>query len=77
MPEAVLERIIKASSKTGDLIVDPFCGTGTTAAVAHRLGRNFFTTDTSETYIKVAKKRIANQVTVDMMDSTGGNNECS
>jgi site-specific DNA-methyltransferase (adenine-specific) len=40
-PEALLERIIQASSNEGDLILDPFCGSGTTLAVAQRLGRNW------------------------------------
>lgn len=44
-PEALLERIIKASSNEGDLVVDFFCGSGTTAAVAEKLGRKWITTD--------------------------------
>ncbi|MDE2388945.1 MAG: site-specific DNA-methyltransferase, partial [Betaproteobacteria bacterium] len=44
-PEALLERIIKASSNEGDLIADFFCGSGTTAAVAEKLGRKWIATD--------------------------------
>ncbi|MFN3264362.1 MAG: DNA-methyltransferase, partial [Aquificaceae bacterium] len=43
MPEALLERVILASSNPGDIVLDPFGGTGTTAVVAKRLGRNFIT----------------------------------
>ena len=41
MPEAVLERIVKVSSNPGDLVIDPFAGSGTTLAVAKRLNRKF------------------------------------
>jgi len=40
-PECLLERIIVCSSKLGDIVMDPFMGSGTTGAVAHRLGRKF------------------------------------
>jgi DNA modification methylase len=58
LPEALLERIIKVSSSSGDTVLDPFCGTGTTAATAHRLNRGFITIDRSEKYCQVAAKRI-------------------
>ncbi|MDR3709459.1 MAG: DNA methyltransferase [Capsulimonadaceae bacterium] len=58
-PEALLHRVITATSKPGDVILDPFCGTGTTAAVARRLGRRFITIDREETYVGIAEKRIA------------------
>ena len=59
MPEKILERIVLASSNEGDLVVDPFNGSGTTAAVAARLGRKYFTTDLSETYVTESRNRIA------------------
>jgi site-specific DNA-methyltransferase (adenine-specific) len=59
MPEAVLERIISASSNEGDLILDPFAGTGTTVAVAKRLGRKFITIEISEEYYKLVLERLA------------------
>lgn len=59
-PEALLHRIISATSNPGDLVLDPFCGTGTTAAVAKRLGRDFITIDRVEAYVGVAEKRLAN-----------------
>lgn len=57
-PEALLERIIKASSKEGDLIADFFCGSGTTAAVAEKLGRKWITTDLGRFSIHTARKRL-------------------
>ncbi len=60
-PEALLERIIKASSNDGDLIADFFCGSGTTAAVAEKLGRRWITTDLSKTAVQVTRARLVNQ----------------
>ncbi|MFC2571874.1 MAG: DNA-methyltransferase [Campylobacter sp.] len=57
-PEILLYRIIAISSKIGDLVLDPFGGTMTTAAMAKKLGRNFITIDQNEKYIKFGKKRI-------------------
>ncbi|MFZ3166390.1 MAG: DNA methyltransferase [Candidatus Methanoperedens sp.] len=57
-PEALLERIIKASSNEGDLILDPFCGCGTTAAVAKGLNRKFIGIDVSPTACKLIAKRL-------------------
>ncbi|WP_374572981.1 site-specific DNA-methyltransferase [Phenylobacterium sp.] len=58
-PEALLHRVILASSKPGDLILDPFFGTGTTGAAAKRLGRRFIGLEREEGYAKLAKARIA------------------
>jgi hypothetical protein len=57
-PEALLERIIKASSKKGDVVADFFCGCGTTIAVAQRLGRNWIGIDISPTAIKIMQRRL-------------------
>lgn len=57
-PEALLERIIKASSNEGDLIADFFCGSGTTAAVAEKLGRKWITTDLGRFAIHTTRKRL-------------------
>jgi DNA modification methylase len=57
-PEALLERIIKASSNEGDLIADFFCGSGTTAATAEKLGRKWITTDLGRFSIHTARKRL-------------------
>jgi site-specific DNA-methyltransferase (adenine-specific) len=59
MPELLLARIIAASSNEGDCVLDPFIGSGTTAAVAAKYGRNFFGTDISKTYVNNAIERIA------------------
>ena len=50
MPEAVLERIIRVASNPGDLVIDPFAGSGTTLAVAKKLGRKFLGCELSEEY---------------------------
>jgi len=57
-PEALLYRIIMASSTVGDVILDPFFGSGTTGAVAKRLGRNWIGIERDRKYIRVAQKRI-------------------
>jgi len=58
-PEALLHRVILASSRPGDVILDPFFGTGTTGAAAKRLGRRFIGVEREEAYVKVARERIA------------------
>jgi adenine-specific DNA-methyltransferase len=57
-PEALLERIIKASSDEGDLIADFFCGSGTTAAVAEKLGRKWIVSDLGKFAIHTTRKRM-------------------
>ncbi len=61
-PEALLHRIISMTSNRGDIILDPFCGTGTTATVAKRLGREYITIDRDETYVSVAQQRVKETV---------------
>src|ERR1035438_2011817 len=57
-PEALLERIIKISSHEGDLVADFFIGSGTTAAVAERLGRKWIATDLGKFGIHTTRKRL-------------------
>ncbi|MDQ1267314.1 MAG: hypothetical protein QG635_2468 [Bacteroidota bacterium] len=57
-PEALLERIIKSSSKEGDLIADFFCGCGTTVAVSQRLNRRWLGVDISHLAIRLIMKRL-------------------
>jgi len=57
-PEALLERIIKASSNEGDLVLDCFCGSGTTAAVAEKLNRRWITCDLGRFAIHTTRKRL-------------------
>jgi modification methylase len=58
-PEALLARVILSASRPDDLVLDPFCGTGTTGAVAKRLGRRFVGFERDEAYAAAARNRIA------------------
>ena len=58
-PEALLARVILAASRPDDLVLDPFCGTGTTGAVAHRLRRRFVGIERDADYAAAARRRIA------------------
>jgi len=57
-PEALLERIIKASTEDGDIVADFFCGSGTTGAVAERLGRRWIMSDLGRFAIHTSRKRL-------------------
>jgi len=59
MPERVLERIVKVSSNPGDLVIDPFSGSGTTCCAAARLGRRYIGIDISQGYVKQSLERMA------------------
>lgn len=58
-PEALLARVILAASKPGDLVLDPFFGSGTSGAVAKRLGRDYIGIEQDRGYIDIAKARLA------------------
>jgi modification methylase len=58
-PEALLYRAIMAGTKPGDVVLDPFFGSGTTGAVARKLGRHFIGIDRDEEYAAIARERIA------------------
>src|SRR5881394_2402987 len=58
-PQALLARVVLASSRPDDLVLDPFCGTGTTGAVAKLLGRRFLGVEREEAYAAAAQRRIA------------------
>jgi modification methylase len=58
-PEALLARVLMAASRPGDVVLDPFFGSGTTGAVAKRLGRHFIGCERDPDYIHAARKRIA------------------
>ncbi len=64
-PEALLYRILLACTKPGDVVLDPFFGTGTTGAVARRLGRRWIGIERESSYVKVAKERIASTLPLD------------
>ncbi len=57
-PEALLHRVLMSSTKPGDVVLDPFFGTGTTGAVAKRLGRHFVGIEREQDYIDAASERI-------------------
>ena len=57
-PEKLLELIVKASSNEGDVVLDPFFGTGTTGYVAQKLNRNWIGIEQNTEYLKIANKRI-------------------
>jgi adenine-specific DNA-methyltransferase len=57
-PESLLERIVKGSSNPGDVVLDPFSGTFTTSAVAHRLGRTTIGIEIEEEYIEIGLRRL-------------------
>ena len=67
-PMDLLRRVILASTKPGDIILDPFVGSGTTAAVARELGRNFIAIDREESYVLAARERVANVTPIDLSD---------
>lgn len=61
-PEYILSRIIEASTKEGDLILDPFVGSGTTGVVAKRYNRKFVGIDQEEAYLNISKNRLENDI---------------
>jgi modification methylase len=64
-PEALLYRILLACTKPGDVVLDPFFGTGTTGAVARRLGRRWIGIERETAYVKVARERIDSTLPLD------------
>ncbi|HEV2334080.1 MAG TPA: site-specific DNA-methyltransferase [Stellaceae bacterium] len=58
-PEALLHRVLLASTRPGEIVLDPFFGTGTTGAVAKRLGRRFIGIEQDPSYVAIARRRIA------------------
>jgi modification methylase len=64
-PEALLYRVLLACTNPGDVVLDPFFGTGTTGAVARRLGRQWIGIERESRYVKVARERIASTLELD------------
>lgn len=67
-PMDLLRRVILASTKPGDIILDPFMGSGTTAAAARELGRQFIGMERDETYVAAARERVAAVAPIDLSD---------
>jgi len=59
LPEKLLERIIRLTTRPGDLVFDPFGGTGTTAVAAHKLGRRFVLVELDRTYVQLTRAKLA------------------
>src|SRR3954464_10853344 len=64
-PEALLYRVLLATTKPGDVVLDPFFGTGTTGAVAKRLGRQWIGCERERRYVRVARERIDSTLPLD------------
>ena len=62
-PESLIHRIIVASTKKGDIVFDPFLGSGTTGAVSRKLGRKFIGIELVDKYFKLSKYRISSAST--------------
>lgn len=67
-PMDLLRRVILSSTKPGDIILDPFVGSGTTAAAAKELGRKFIGIDREPVYVNAARERVENITPVDLSD---------
>jgi len=64
-PERLLERIVLASTRVGDIVLDPFCGSGTTGVAALRHGRRFIGIDMDERYLEgLARLRLEDELSV-------------
>ena len=72
-PLKLIKRIITASSNSGDIVIDPFVGSGSTAGAAIEMGRRFIVNDASQHAIDTMKQRFANN-SVNFVDNTGDKN---
>ncbi len=74
-PESLLHRVLLASSNKGDIILDPFLGTGTSATVAKKLGRSYFGIEKEKKYFRAAEQRIKNTKPIvdDFLDTLKNN----
>jgi site-specific DNA-methyltransferase (adenine-specific) len=70
-PEALIEKLVLASSQPGQLVVDPFVGSGTTAVIAAKLGRRWLAGDADARYVGLARERLAATARRSCSDSTG------
>lgn len=72
MPEAVLERILRVSTNPGDVVLDPFGGSGTTLAVAKRLGRQWLGIELSADYARAIRQRLETILSGEAASAVGG-----
>ena len=61
-PEYLLERIVLASTEEGQVVLDPFCGSGTTGVEAIRCGRKFIGIEVNEEYLEISKRRLEKEI---------------
>ena len=59
LPEKLMERIIRLTTNRGGLVFDPFCGAGTTAIAARKLGRHFVVVDSDPKYVRITNEKLA------------------
>jgi len=59
LPDKLMERIIRLTTNPGGLVFDPFCGAGTTAIAARKLGRHFVTTECDAKYVRITNEKLA------------------
>lgn len=71
LPDKLVKRVVEFASNPGDLVLDPFNGTGTTTFVAERLGRNYMGCDMSDTYVQMALDRHQEPFARDMFNLVG------
>lgn len=71
MPESLLARIIRACSEPGSLVVDPFAGSGTTLAVAKKLGRDYLGIELSSSFSNLIRRRLGNVLAPTQMNGRG------
>ena len=74
-PESLLHRVLLASSNKGDMILDPFLGSGTTATVSKKLGRNYYGIEKEKNYFRAAEERLKNTKPIedDFLDTLKNN----
>ena len=74
-PESLLHRVLLASSNKGDMILDPFLGSGTTATVAKKLGRNYFGIEKEKNYFNASEQRLkkTNPIEDELLDTLKNN----
>jgi DNA modification methylase len=59
LPDKLMDRILRLATRPGDVVFDPFCGAGTTAIAARKLGRHFVVTELDETYVRITREKLA------------------